>query len=135
MKHEIPELDKGGLRQFGITTGCIVAVLFGLVLPWLFDLQYPKWPWIVCAVLVIWGLVAPSTLKPVYTGWMWFGLQLSRITTPLVLGIVFFVMFAPVSGIMKLIRRDSMSRSLDSTAKSYRVQSKRRSVESMEKPY
>ena len=37
--HEIPELDREGLRQFGLTTGGIVAVLFGVVLPWLFDLD------------------------------------------------------------------------------------------------
>ena len=28
---DIPELDKRGLREFGLTTGAIVAVLFGIV--------------------------------------------------------------------------------------------------------
>jgi hypothetical protein len=35
--HSIPELDARGLRQFALTTGGIVAGLFGLLLPWLFD--------------------------------------------------------------------------------------------------
>jgi hypothetical protein len=49
MQHiqNIPELDKAGLRRFGLTTGIIVAVLFGIVLPWVFNLGWPTWPWMV----------------------------------------------------------------------------------------
>ena len=42
---DIPELDRAGLRKFGLTTGAIVALLFGLFLPWLFDFGLPRWPW------------------------------------------------------------------------------------------
>ena len=31
-EHVIPELDRKGLREFGLVTGAIVAVLFGLFL-------------------------------------------------------------------------------------------------------
>ena len=61
----IPELDKAGLRKFGFTTGAIVAVLFGLVLPYLFDLAWPRWPWVIAVVLFAWGAIAPATLRPV----------------------------------------------------------------------
>ena len=36
----IPQLDKAGLRKFGITTGILIAVLFGLFIPWLFELDF-----------------------------------------------------------------------------------------------
>jgi hypothetical protein len=91
MMHDIPELDAKGLRSFALTTGGIVVALFGLLLPWLLDLGFPIWPWVLAAVLGVWGLAAPATLRPVYRGWMRFGLLASRITTPIILGIVFYV--------------------------------------------
>lgn len=42
--HEIPELDRKGLRQFGLVTGGIVAGLFGLLFPWLLERALPLWP-------------------------------------------------------------------------------------------
>ena len=135
MQHSIPELDAAGLRQFALTTGMIVAVLFGLVLPWLIGLSWPLWPWVVAAVLVVWGLAAPKTLRPVYRTWMRFGLLLSRITTPLILGLVFFLMFLPVGLLMRLFRHDPMQRSLQPEAPSYRVPSESPAPDSMERPY
>ncbi len=51
---EIPELDRQGLRQFALSTGAIVAVLFGLFFPWLLDVNFPIWPWVVAGVLAGW---------------------------------------------------------------------------------
>ena len=64
----IPELDRKGYRDFGVTTGAIVAGLFGLFFPWVFGrafpAEYPWWPWALFAVLAVWGLAAPMSLKP-----------------------------------------------------------------------
>ena len=40
----IPELDRKGLREFGLTTGAAVIVIFGLFFPWVLDLAWPIWP-------------------------------------------------------------------------------------------
>jgi len=133
--YEIPELDSKGLRQFGITTGGIVAVLFGLLTPWLIEVNFPIWPWIIFGVLTLWALIAPSTLKNIYLGWMRLGLLLGRITTPLVLGIVFFLLFAPMAFFMRLIKRDPMKRQLDPTLKSYRQTVTKPEKNNMEYPF
>ena len=88
--HEIPELDRKGLRDFGLVTGAIFVALFGLFFPWLLELNIPTWPWVLGSILAVWGLAAPATLRPLYRAWMKLGLMLSKITTPIVLGIVFF---------------------------------------------
>ena len=88
--HEIAELDRKGLHDFGLVTGGIFVALFGLFFPWVLELSFPTWPWVLGGILAIWGLAAPGTLRPIYQVWMKFGLLLSRITTPIVLGIVFF---------------------------------------------
>jgi len=132
---EIPELDRRGLRQFALSTGAIVAVLFGLFFPWLLDGRFPVWPWIVAGALAGWGLAAPASLGPVYRAWMRFGLLLNRIVTPVILGVLFFTIITPISLLMRLIRRDAMTRSFDKDTDSYRVPSAKRPKIHMERPF
>jgi hypothetical protein len=131
---QIPELDGKGLREFALVTGAIVAGLFGLLLPWLFDAGLPIWPWIFFGVLALWGLIMPTWLRPVYHGWMRFGLFMSRITTPLILGIVFYVIITPIGLIRRTFGNDPLRRDLDD-ADSYRVPSKRASTNHLKRPF
>ena len=133
--HTIPDLDRKGLRSFGLTTGVIVAGLFGLFFPWLLEFATPLWPWVLCGVLVLWALVAPVTLRPVYKAWMRFGLLMSRVTTPLILGIVFYGLITPVAFVLSLLKKDPMSRKLDSRLDSYRVKSRLLKKQNLEKPF
>ena len=132
----IPVLDRKGYREFALTTGAIVAGLFGLVIPFLFGLGYPLWPWVLFGVLTVWGLLAPMTLKPLYTGWMKFGLFMGTyIMTPLIMFMVFFAMFMPMGLIMRLFGKDLLSQKLDKSAESYRVQSDTPPAKNLEKPF
>jgi hypothetical protein len=131
----IPVLDRKGLRSFGFTTGLIIVVLFGLLIPWLLDRGWPAWPWIVAAPLWLLATVIPDWLRPVYSGWMRFGLLASRVTTPIVLGAAFYLVFSPVALIRRIRGKDILERSMDSTAKSYRVMSKQNSNDSLERPF
>lgn len=119
-----------------MTFGCLGAVLFGLVVPWLWDLDYRMWPWITGAVLCMWGLVAPLTLEWLYRAWMRFGAVMSKITTPLILGVVFLFALLPTALFMRFVlRRDPMARSLDKSAQSYRTPSERSDPESLRRPF
>ena len=130
----IPELDAKGLREFGLTTGAIIAVLFGLGFPYLFDRPWPIWPWAVAGILAAWAFIIPSTLRPVYRGWMTLGLLLGRITTPIILTLVYVITIVPTSMVLRILGKDFMHRKFDES-QSYRVKSKDPSVENMEKPY
>ena len=121
--HTIPELDRKGLREFGLVTGTIVAILFGVFFPWVLERAYPLWPWVVMAVLGGWALIAPSSLRPVYRGWMRVGLLLSKVTTPIVMGAIFFVIIVPVGLVMRLAKRDPLRRTFERDAISYRLAS------------
>jgi uncharacterized membrane protein len=133
--HAIPELDRSGLRQFGITTGVIVAVLFGVFFPWLLEAGFVLWPWVLCGLLALMGLVAPMSLRPVYQLWMRFGLMMSRFTTPLIMGLVFYLVITPVALIMKVLGKDPMRRKLAQDQTTYRVSSARSARERLERPY
>lgn len=134
MINDIPDLDRGGLRQFGLTTGAIVAGLFGIAFPLLLNVGWPIWPWVVFAVLGFWALIAPVSLKPVYRGWMRFGLLLSKITTPIILTLLFLITMLPGALILRLFGKDPMRRSFDNS-ETYRVISKQPSIKNLEKPY
>ena len=133
--HSIPEPDRQGLKSFGLVTGGVFAALFGLFFPWLLDLATPIWPFAVGGVLMALGLVAPMTLKSVYHWWMRLAIGLSKITTPIILGIVYFLMFLPTGLLMRLFGRDPMARRIERSAGSYRVQSRKTSPENMERPF
>ena len=133
--HIIPELDRKGVREFGLTTGAVVVAIFGLFFPWLLELDWPVWPWVIAAPLWFLALIHPLSLRRIYRVWMRFGLLASRIMTPLVLGIVFFVMISPMAMIRRLMGKDPMQRALDPNKKSYRVQSIKSPKEKLERPF
>ena len=132
--HPIPELDRKGLREFGFVTGGIIVVLFGLFFPWLLDHSYPVWPWVIFGVLGLWALVAPMTLRPVYRVWMRFGLLLSRVTTPIIMGLVYYLVITPFALVLKVTGKDAMRRKF-AEQETYRVTRKKIREDSLEHPY
>jgi hypothetical protein len=54
------------------------------------------------------GLVMPGQLGPVYRGWMGFAKVLSKFTTPIVMGVIYYVVFTPVALFMRMIGRQPM---------------------------
>jgi Kef-type K+ transport system membrane component KefB len=133
-KHPIPDLGRKGLRDFALVTSGIIVALFGLLLPWTFDLTWPTWPWLIAAVLAASGIVSPMALQPVYKVWMRVGLILSRITTPIILSLVFFLVITPTALIRRLFFRDSIAKTFDDR-ESYRIKSHKAPTKNLEKPY
>lgn len=129
------KLDTAGYRKFGFTTGAIVVLLFGLLLPWLLGFGYPRWPWLVGAVLMLWALLAPASLRPVHLGWMKFGTVMNWINTRLILGILFYGLFVPIGLVMRLFGRDTMHRKLDRRLASYRIESHDEPRDNVERPF
>ena len=132
MHIEIP--DKKGLREFGLIMGGMFAGLFGLFFPWLFDLAFPRWPWIIAGVL--WGLalLIPKSLTWIYHGWMFIALILGWLNTRLLLGIMFYFVFTPMGLIMRLFGNNPV-KNKPSEADSYRHLTSPRSPQHMERPF
>ena len=94
-----------------------------------------RWPWIGAVVFAATGLLLPMVLKPLYLLWMKIGHALGWFNTRLILGLVFFVMFAPLALVFRLFRHDPMKRRLEADATSYRQPSHHLPRERMEKPF
>ena len=135
MMMEIEELGSRGLRNFGFTTGLIVVVIFGLLLPWLFSASFPVWPWLIAGSLWLFALVFPMALNPVYKGWMKFGNIAGWINSRIILSVLFYFIVFPMGLIMKILGKDPMMRKFDKSVSSYRVLSSTRPESSLEKPF
>jgi hypothetical protein len=129
------ELSASELRKFGVSTGAIFAVLFGLAIPWMWGLNYPRWPWVILLVLGALGLIVPNTLRLVHRYWMRLALLISKVTTPIILGVVFFLVVMPFGLIMRIFGGDPLALRLNGDLETYRKKSDRQSVNSLEKPY
>lgn len=127
--------DRKQLREFGLVTSSLVIGLFGLFFPWVLDAHYPTWPWWVAAVLTIWALAAPHTLLGVYRAWMKLGMLLNRITSPLLMGLVFYLVITPIGCCMRVFRRDPMARSFDKSVATYRIASRKPPKNKLERPF
>ncbi len=123
------------LRQFGLTMAGALALMFGLVLPWLFGYAWPVWPWVAAVGFSALGIAAPRWLAPVYRAWMKFALVLGSINSRILLGLVFVIAFVPLALLFRLTGRDVLARSFDPAAPTYRVVAKIRRKEDMERPF
>ena len=123
------------LREFGLITGSIFALLFGMLLPWLKARPFPFWPWILCAILVGGGVLAPRFLRLAYIVWSSFGRAIGWVNQRIILMIVFYLVVAPMGMVMRLFRSDPMARGLDPQKDSYRVTSRRAPIKSFERPF
>ncbi len=63
--------------------------------------------------LWILGAIVPGKLGPIYRGWMSMALAISKVTTPIFMGIVYFLVLTPTGLVMKLLGRRPMRHALD----------------------
>ena len=128
------EPDRAGLRKFGLVTAGMFVLIFGLLLPWLFALRPPIWPWWLAAAFVVPALVRPMALAPVYRLWMRAAGVIGTFNNRILLGVVFFLVVTPIGLLRRALGMDSMNRRLGGTL-SYRVPSAIRDPKSLERPY
>lgn len=134
-KHSIAVPTRSGLRNFAFTLAAAVALFFGVLIPWLWGFDWPRWPWAAAGLLSLWGVLAPGSLALPYGAWMRLGLLLNRVVSPLVLGLLFLVLFVPAALLFRLFRYDPLASRRDPAAQTYRTPAVRPPRDQMEKPY
>ena len=95
-------------RIFGLLFIGVFAVLasYGLWKGWSAGLI--KAFFIISAGLVVVTLLAPKLLTPFNKAWYQLGLLLGKVVSPIVLGILFFMVITPVAIVMRLAGRDAL---------------------------
>ena len=122
------------LRHFGLLVGAIVALLFALI-PMLRHHRAPLWPWVIAIPLWLAALLVPGALRYPHRGWTRLGEMLGWLNTRIILTVLYGILIVPFGMVMRLIRRDRMGRTFDPRLESYRVPSRNRSRDQMERPF
>lgn len=110
MAHPIPaRLTPAEGRKFALTVGAAFAVLGG-ILWWRGLARAAVVLWTVAGVLILAGLIMPAHLSPVYRAWMGLALLISKVTTPIFLGIVYYLVFTPFGVVRRALGKNSLER-------------------------
>lgn len=56
------------------------------------------------------GLVAPRVIRPVYVGWMVAAFPIGWVVSHLILGVIYYGLFTPLSAIFRVKGRDTLRR-------------------------
>ncbi|PWQ96365.1 SxtJ family membrane protein [Leucothrix arctica] len=123
------------LREFGLIMAGMLILMFGIVFPWLFSFTTPYWPFIAAFVFAVVALLKSTLLTPVNRIWLKLSGVLGWINTRLIMGLMFFFLIVPMGLVLRLLGKDPLSNELLKDAKSYRVISRVRSKEHLEKPF
>jgi hypothetical protein len=95
-------LSRAAGRRFGITVG--LAFLGLALLFWWRGHGLPSTvTGVLAALFVMGGVLLPGHMGPVYRVWMRMGLALSRVTTPVFMGAIFFVVIMPIGVIARAV--------------------------------
>lgn len=108
--HEVAEFTPAEGRKFGVTVGLAFLALATFL--WWKENAGLAWKIFagVGGTLVVAGLVLPAQLGPVYRGWMKFALLISKVTTPIIMGIIYFGLFLVTGTIRRKVGGNAMVR-------------------------
>ena len=101
------EVRPGSNRSFGLVFAAVFAVIGCLPL-WVGHM--PRW-WavVIAAALGIVAFVRPDLLAPLNRVWFRIGMVLSRVVSPIVLGVVYFLCVTPIGLIMRAMGKDVLA--------------------------
>ena len=91
-------------KSFGIVFFLFFSIVS--VFPLFKDGNIRIWSLIIAIIFLILGLLNSKILTPLNKTWFKFGILLGNVVSPIVLGIVFFIIVTPISLIMKIFGKD-----------------------------
>lgn len=99
-RHAPARLSAAEGRRFGVTVGTAFLAV-GVLLWWRDHVVASAVVASLGVLLLLGGVFIPARLGPVHALWMGFALALSRVTTPVLMAIVYFIVITPIG----LLRR------------------------------
>ena len=101
------EIKISSNRSFGIVF--FIVFLLVAVYPFFKSGDIRLWSLIVSLIFLILGLINSNILTPLNKIWFKFGIFLGRIISPIIMGIIFFLVVTPIGSIMRLMGKDVLS--------------------------
>tara|TARA_Y100000741_G_scaffold124998_1_gene94225 strand:- start:454 stop:837 length:384 start_codon:yes stop_codon:yes gene_type:complete len=94
-------------RSFGIVF--FVVFLLIALYPLTYSGELRIWSVIISLIFMVLGLINSKILTPLNKLWFRFGIFLGKIISPVIMGIIFFLVVTPIGLFMRLLRKDLLN--------------------------
>ena len=121
-------------RKFAFTVGAAFVVLAGVAL-WRHKQLTATVLGSLGAVLILAGAVVPTYMGPVQRFWMGIAHAISKVTTPIFLAVIYFVVIAPAGFVLRLFGRKPLGAPRDATTYWVTREQKPRAADQMQHQY
>ena len=101
------DIKIGSNRSFGIVF--FIVFLLIAIYPILSGESVRLWSLAIATIFFILGIINSSLLSPLNKIWFKFGLLLGRFISPLIMGLIFFLVVTPIALLMKLLKKDLLN--------------------------
>ena len=101
------DIKVGSNKSFGVVF-FLVFLLISLY-PLINDGTLRIWSFVISIIFLILGILNSKILSPLNKIWFKFGLLLGKIISPIVMGIIFFIVVTPTGLILRLFQKDVLN--------------------------
>ena len=101
-------------RSFGIIFFLVFLII--AIYPLINGGEIRKWSLIISVIFLILGLANSKILNPINKLWFRFGIFLGKIISPLVMGVIFFIVITPIGLLMRLLNKDLLNLKFNKTS-------------------
>ena len=101
------DIKIGTNRNFGIVF--FIVFLLIAIYPIFNEDKIKIWALIISVIFLILGIINSNFLSPLNKIWFKFGLFLGKIISPLVMGLIFFLIVTPIGLLMRILKKDLLN--------------------------
>ena len=99
--------NRSSNRSFGVVFFIVFLIIS--VYPILNYGEIRVWALIISSIFLILGLVNSKLLSPLNNLWFRFGIFLGKIISPIIMGIIFYLVVTPIGFLMRILGKDLLN--------------------------
>ena len=101
------DIKIGSNRSFGIVF--FIVFLLIAIYPLINHGEIRVWSVLISLLFLILGIINSKILTPLNKAWFKFGIFLGKIISPIVMGIIFFLVVTPIAFLMRMLKKDLLN--------------------------
>ena len=101
------DIKIGSNKSFGVVFSIVFLLI--AIYPLINSEGLRVWSLIIAIIFLVLGLINSKILTPFNKLWFKFGIFLGRLVSPIIMGVIFFLVVTPIGLIMRMIGKDLLN--------------------------
>ena len=97
----------GSNRSFGIVFFIVFLII--ATYPLINQGEIRIWSLLLSLLFLVLGLIKSKLLNPLNKVWFKFGIFLGKIISPIIMGLIFFLVVTPIAFLMRMLKKDLLN--------------------------